>query len=87
MPFTLSQYRDKGTPYEFGDTITHLFESVHFTHSHLSRFLQLADIHAWYLQFRKRQALNPKPQHEPFMEMLKDQNISLPPSKYKIWPT
>lgn len=84
---TLSQYREKGTDYQFGGTITNLFESVHFTHSHLSRFLQLADVHAWFLQFKKRQAINPKKQHEPFFELLKSQHINLSPSKYKVWPS
>jgi Protein of unknown function (DUF3800) len=83
---TLSQYREKGTDYQFGGPITNLFESVHFTHSHLSRFLQLADMYAWYLQFRKRCAISPKPQHEPFVNLLKDKEINLSASKYKIWP-
>ncbi len=41
---TLSTYREDGTPYEFGRDIEHLIDTVHFTHSHLSRMLQLADV-------------------------------------------
>lgn len=84
---TLSKYRERGTDFQFGGEITNLFESVHFTHSHLSRFLQLADVYAWFLQFRKRQRINPKKQHEPFFELLKTHGINLSPSKYKAWPT
>ncbi|MDB5277956.1 MAG: uncharacterized protein JWR61_2911 [Ferruginibacter sp.] len=83
---TLSQYREKGTDYQYGGAIPNLFESVHFTHSHLSRFLQLADVHAWFLQFKKRHIINHKKQHEPFIELLKSHHINLSPSKYKIWP-
>jgi hypothetical protein len=83
---TLSEYRTKGTEYEFGSAITNLFESVHFTHSHLSRFLQLADIYVWFLQFQRRNAINPKSQHEPFFDLLKSRELNLSPSKYKVWP-
>lgn len=43
---SLSQYGAKGTDYQYGGEITNLFESVHFTHSHLSRFSQLAEVYA-----------------------------------------
>ena len=49
---TLSQYRANGTEFAFGHDIKNLVDSVHFTQSHLSRFLQLADVYTWLLQFR-----------------------------------
>lgn len=42
---SLSSYRVNGTDFQYGQKITNLVDSVHFTHSHLSRFLQLADVY------------------------------------------
>jgi hypothetical protein len=83
---SLSQYRAKGTEYQFGGNITNLVESIHFTHSHLSRFLQLADIYTWFLQFQRRNSPKRQKQHEPFFDLLKIGEINLSPSKYKFWP-
>jgi hypothetical protein len=83
---SLSHYRAKGTEYQFGSNISNLFESVHFTHSHLSRFLQLADIYTWFMQFQKRNRINRQKQHEYFFDLLRSREINLSPSKYKIWP-
>ncbi len=38
--------------YHLGTEIKNLIDTVHFTESHLSRLLQLADIHIWCRQFR-----------------------------------
>jgi len=46
----LSAYREGGTPYQFGREIKQLIDTVHFTHSHHSRLLQLADCFAWSQQ-------------------------------------
>ena len=46
----LSGYRDNGTPYQFGRDIQRLIDSAHFSHSHHSRMLQLADCYTWFLQ-------------------------------------
>ena len=51
---TLSGYRASGTKFAFGGDIHNLVDSVHFSHSHLSRLLQLADVYTWLLQFRNR---------------------------------
>ena len=48
----LSNWRAYGTEYSFGKEIKYLIDTVHFTESHLSRLLQLADIHIWCRQFR-----------------------------------
>lgn len=82
----LSKYRCRGTQFEYKENITHLFESVHFTPSHLSRFLQLADIYAWYVQFcRRHDRSDSKYSH--FYELLESKNVKLFPTKYRKWPT
>lgn len=49
---SLSNWRSHRTEYQFGREITNLIDTVHFTESHLSRMLQMADIHIWCRQFR-----------------------------------
>lgn len=83
---TLSKYRAEGTNYAFGRDISCLVDSVHFTHSHLSRFLQLADVYTWFLQFRIRHQNSEHPRHEALRNVLGQENINLFPSKYKEWP-
>lgn len=46
----LSAYRANGTKFEYGQELTYLLDTVHFTHSHHSRMLQLADLHTWLRQ-------------------------------------
>ncbi|MDP3270244.1 MAG: DUF3800 domain-containing protein [Polynucleobacter sp.] len=83
---TLSGYRAKGTNFEFGRNIANLVDSVHFTHSHLSRFLQLADVYTWLLQFRNRHRGSENPRHRAIFEIWARDDINLSPSKYKEWP-
>ncbi|VAW72022.1 hypothetical protein MNBD_GAMMA14-1003 [hydrothermal vent metagenome] len=83
---TLSGYRANGTDFAFGRDLTHLVDSVHFTHSHLSRFLQLADVYAWMLQFRVRNRGSENHRHQAIFEILGREGINLFPSKYKEWP-
>ncbi|MBI1423768.1 MAG: DUF3800 domain-containing protein [Gammaproteobacteria bacterium] len=83
---TLSGYRANGTDFAFGRDLTHLVDSVHFTHSHLSRFLQLADVYAWLLQFMKRNIGTEDARHQAIFNILKREEINLFPSKYKEWP-
>jgi Protein of unknown function (DUF3800) len=80
----LSNYRDNGTGYAFGRDINNLVDSVHFTHSHLSRFLQLADVYVWLLQFRLRNQDSTNERHSAILDIWR--NLNLSPSKYKIWP-
>jgi hypothetical protein len=47
----LSHYRAHGTYYDFGVKVERLVDTVHFTESHLSRMLQLADAFIWLYQF------------------------------------
>jgi hypothetical protein len=83
---TLSAYRANGTDFAFGQDIKNLVDSVHFTHSHLSRFLQLADIYVWLLQFRNRNCGSQDIRHRAVFDVLKGEHINLFPSKYKEWP-
>ena len=81
---TLSQYRANGTEFAFGHDIKNLVDSVHFTQSHLSRFLQLADVYTWLLQFRNRNRASTNPRHRAVFDLLKADNVNLYPSKYKV---
>lgn len=49
----LSHYRTYGTSYQMGIELKHLIDTVHFTESHHSRMLQLADAFVWLYQFAK----------------------------------
>jgi hypothetical protein len=83
---TLSDYKACGTNFEFGRHIENLVDSVHFTHSHLSRFLQLADVYTWLLQFANRNRGSENFRHRAIFDIWKRDDISLAPSKYKEWP-
>jgi hypothetical protein len=83
---TLSGYRAQGTNFAFGRDIHNLVDSVHFTHSHLSRFLQLADIYAWLLQFVNRNRGSSDARHLQVFGLLRRDEVNLFPSKHKEWP-
>lgn len=83
---SLSGYRAGGTEFAFGRDIENLVNSVHFTHSHLSRFLQLADIYTWLLQFRNRNRGSDNFHHQAIFNIWAREEINIYPSKYKEWP-
>ena len=83
---SLSSYRVNGTDFQYGQKITNLVDSVHFTHSHLSRFLQLADVYTWLKQFRHRNKDSKNERHRALFNILNDHHTDLGPSKYKEWP-
>lgn len=83
---SLSSYRVNGTDFQYGQKITNLVDSVHFTHSHLSRFLQLADVYTWLKQFRHRNKDSRNARHMALFDALNDTHTDLGPSKYKEWP-
>ena len=83
---TLSSYRASGTEFAFGHDIHNLVDSVHFSHSHLSRLLQLADAYTWLLQFRNRNNGSEDSRHQAVMELIGCESVDLSPSKYKVWP-
>lgn len=83
---TLSHYRAYGTSYQFGMELTHLLDTVHFTDSHHSRMLQLADLYVWLLQL----CVNSTPDSYPrkiVVQHVRENTDILRPNKYKIWPT
>lgn len=82
----LSGYRTNGTHFTYGQDIHNLVDSVHFTHSHLSRFLQLADVYTWLLQFMHRNGKSNNKHHMALLQKLQQDGIDLGPSKYKEWP-
>jgi len=83
---SLSEYRAEGTDFAFGRDIHNLVDSVHFTHSHLSRFLQLADVYTWLRQFGNRNRESKNHRHQGIFKLYKNENINLFPAKYKEWP-
>jgi len=83
---TLSNYKATGTDFAFGREIKNLVDSVHFTQSHLSRFLQLADVYVWLLQFRNRNQTSQDERHQAVFKILGRDEVDLFPSKYKEWP-
>lgn len=83
---SLSEYRAEGTDFQYGRNIENLVDSVHFTHSHLSRFLQLADVYTWLLQFRNRNGDSENFRHKAIFDIWARSDIDLGPSKYKEWP-
>ncbi len=83
---SLSTYRANGTDFAYGQQITNLVDSVHFTQSHLSRFLQLADVYTWLKQFRHRNRESTKDLHLSLLNMCTGQGANLAPAKYKEWP-
>lgn len=83
---TLSNYKASGTNFAFGREIRNLVDSVHFTQSHLSRFLQLADVYTWLLQFMNRNRGSENIRHKAVFDALRQEGVNLFPSKYKEWP-
>ena len=83
---SLSGYRARGTSFTFGRDIHNLADSVPFTHSHLSRFLQLTDVYVWLQQFCLRNRGSTNERHQAILEMFNKESINLFPAKYKEWP-
>lgn len=82
----LSGFKSEGTDYAFGRKLDSLVDTVHFTHSHLSRFLQLADVWTWLLQFKSRNGNSKNPKHLAILNILMREDLSSYPTKYKHWP-
>jgi len=83
---SLSHYRENGTSYQFGMELKHLIDTVHFTDSHHSRMLQLADVYAWLLQSCVGGDQTEYPRSE-IVGFVRDNTNLLSPDRYKIWPT
>lgn len=82
----LSMFRDGRTPYFFGQKIAHIVDTVHFSRSHVSRLLQLADLYVWMLQFQHCGSHDQYPGSE-LIAFLRDETQLLYPDKFKHWPT
>jgi hypothetical protein len=82
----LSRYRESGTPYAYGQKkLESLIDTVHFTESHLSRMLQLADAYVWLLQLcQKESAAYPA---SALTRYVREQTSLLIAHRYKEWPT
>jgi hypothetical protein len=81
---SLSSFKAAGTEFQFGQSITNLVDTVHHTHSHHSRLLQLADLYVYSIAL----AFN-KPDRFPkkeFVEHIRSLDPYLFPDKYKHWP-
>jgi hypothetical protein len=82
----LSNWRHHRTDYNLGAGIKHLIDTVHFTESHLSRMLQLADIHIWCRQFRSLNHAATEPVKKLMADAINDSGDALSPKKYKQYP-
>jgi len=82
---SLSQYRSGKTPYQFGQELTHLIDTVHFTDSHLSRMLQLADLYVWSLQLCATN--NDHYLRAEAEQFIRESTNIHSPARYKVWPT
>ena len=82
----LSNWRNFRTEYDLGKELNHLIDTVHFTHSHLSRLLQLADIHIWCRQFRTLNVAPEKHASIIMLEEIKRCGSALAPKKYREYP-
>ena len=85
----LSSSRQNGTTgLQFGRKLEHLLDTVHFTSSHYSRMLQLADFHAWLRQasYRVKYATGHHLRSEVHTYAQEKQN-ALRLHRRKIWPS
>ena len=83
----LSCYRRYGTNYEFGTELNNLIDTVHFTNSHHSRMLQLADLYVWLLQLSFNSSPGKSYAHGLVINHVRENTSIFSPTKYKIWPT
>ncbi len=82
---SLSAYKARGTSYAFGRPITRVVDTIHHTHSHQSRLLQLADVYVYTLAMISGDCTS-YPRSELAVYAKAKQNL-LFPTKYKLWPT
>jgi len=82
----LSNWRHSQTEYAWGTEINNLIDTVHFTESHLSRMLQLADIHIWCRQFHASNLNNDNSIPKLMIQEIKNSSVAFFASKYKEYP-
>lgn len=83
---SLSGYRASGTSYRFGKKLKYLIDTVHFTHSHHSRMLQLADMHVWLRQLCEAGDQG-KWHRKQVIDHVRSIADCLQAHRYKVWPT
>lgn len=82
---SLSVYRAYGTDYQFGRDIKNIIDTIHHTHSHHSRLIQLSDIYAYCMAMcAKDQDKYPR---NKLVEYIRGKDNIPYPTKYKYWPT
>ena len=84
--YNLSRYRQAGTDYDFGISINRLIDTVHFSHSHHSRMLQLADVYMFAIQMCASDNETGYSRSR-FIRFVREQTNLLAPHRYKDWPT
>lgn len=82
---SLSSYKQYGTDYQFGIDIKRIIDTIHHTHSHHSRLIQLADIYVYSMALYMKKDLK-YPKSKILEYAAEKQNFGFP-SKYKNWPT
>lgn len=83
MVSDFSRYRKVGTSSKYGSLITKIVDSVHFTRSHHSRLIQLADVYVYALSNR----YHPKKNgwvNDLYKEVRARHDLF--PCRYKEWP-
>lgn len=80
----LSRYKIFGTDFRLKTEIKNLIDTIHHTHSHHSRLLQLADIYAYTMNINYKNVCR-HPGIE-IKEYAKTKQNLLFPSKYRYWP-
>lgn len=82
---SLSTYKEQGTKYHFGSEINNIADTIHHTHSHHSRLVQMADIYTYTMALKAKTGM--KHPRETIRTYTRERtNLSFP-SKYKYWPT
>jgi len=76
------KYRAKGTPWAHGIELKTVVDTVHFSRSHHSRLIQLADAFAWLTV--QRCGLRKGDMSKLVDEAIN--GINLFPNRYKYWP-
>lgn len=80
----LSNFRVDGTDFEYGREINHVVDTVHHTHSHHSRLIQLADLFTYGVCLSNKQEFRYPKDH--LVQYMKAKQNFLFPSTYKYWP-
>lgn len=81
---SLAQFRKGGTYWRRGREINHIADTVHFAKSHHSRFIQLADVFLYALQFLLGH--NTSGWRASFTEVIKESGV-YQAGQSRIWPT